>query len=118
MTAMVVIPALLGLMYPFLRTTPFTILAGLLLLWAIVSVLRRRELSVRAWVEDIEFVVVGLVMTAGGLLDRPESSVVLLSVACAVQALLVKGLMNGWWGRFEPHAVEQAAQIMRADDGQ
>jgi hypothetical protein len=117
MTALVVLPALVGLMFPFLRPTPVMLVAALMLLWAVASVLRRRDQSVRVWVDDVHLVVGGLVVAAWGVKDRPDSVFVLLVFGCVVQALVVTGLLHGWWERLERNndaKPEEAGQTIGA----
>lgn len=106
MTALVLLPALVGLMFPVLRPTPVMLAAALMLLWAVVSVLRRRDRSVRAWVDDVHLVVGGLVVAAWGVKNRPDAMFVLLAFGCLVQGLVATGLLNGWWEKDERAGAE------------
>jgi hypothetical protein len=101
MTAMVVLPVLAGLLIMYVRITPATIVARLMLLWALFSVRRGASTSVREWTDDIHLVVGALIWASWGLSDRPTSVFTMLAFGCFLEGLVVIGLVNGWWGTVE-----------------
>jgi hypothetical protein len=101
MTAMVVLPVLIGLLSMYDRITPATVVARLMLLWALFGVRRGASTSVREWTDDIHLVVGALVLASSGLRDRPDGVFTLLTAGCFFEGLLATGLVYGWWGTIE-----------------
>ncbi len=105
---MIVLPAIVGWITLFDRVTPTTVVARLLLVWAVVSVLRRKVHSVGEWSDDVHLVAAGLAWAAFGLMDRVNSVLVVLILGCFLEALVVTGLINGWWERAPLYSEGQA----------